>query len=145
MVYFADGSLQHAALQTGATILRDDRALESLRENALACHLEALARQGEGRLFHWRKGKLRVSFVYDHPQAPLAFEVSQTTMHDSSSLKEFQKVFPRFKDRCYVVTPNAVAASPKDSATGIGRIGLAPLLQIIGAQMEQAFAARLLT
>ena len=142
MVYFADGALRNAALQTGATILRDDRALESLRENALASHLQALARQGGGRLFHWRKGKHRVSFVYDHPKSPLAFEISQTTMHDLSSLKEFQSAFPRFKNRCYLVTPNAVAASPEDSAVGVGRIGLAPLLQIIGAQMEQAFATR---
>ena len=143
MLYFTDGGLRNAVLQSGAAVLRDDRVLEGLRENAVASHLHALARQEGGRLFHWRKGKARVSFVYDHPDSPLAFEVAQTTMHDTSSLKEFQRVFPRFQNCCYLVTPNAVAASPQDSPAGIGRIGLAPLLQIIGAQFEQAFSRRL--
>jgi predicted AAA+ superfamily ATPase len=142
-LYFADGGLRNAVLQTGVGLLRSDRELESLRENAVAAHLHALSRQDGGRLFHWRKGKVQVSFVYDHAEAPLAFEVAHTTMHDTTGLKEFQRQFPRFQNRCYLVSPNAVAQSAQDSPGGIGRIGLAPLLQIVGAQVEHAFSQRL--
>lgn len=142
-VYFADGSLRNAILQTGAGLLRNDRQFGSLCENAVASHLHALARQAGGRLFHWRKGKFRVGFVYDHPEAPLAFEFSQTTVYDTSSFGEFQELFPRFQECCYMVSPNAVAVAPSESPTGVGRIGLAALLQIVGAQAEAALARRL--
>ena len=141
-LYFIDGALRNATIQRGAGLLRDDRELRKLMENAVASHLLALARQDGGRLFHWRKGKVEVGLIYDHPTSPLAFEVGESSMHDTAGLRAFQKRFTRFAGRCYIVSPAAVASSAADSPDGIGRIGIAPLLQIIGAQVEQALGNR---
>jgi len=141
-LYFIDGALRNATTQRGVGLLRDDRELRKLMENAVASHLLALARQEGGRLFHWRKGKVEVGLVYDHPKSPLAFEIGESSMHDTAGLRAFQKRFTRFAERCYIVSPAAVAAGASDSPDGIGRIGIAPLLQIIGAQVEQALGNR---
>ena len=142
-VYFVDGAVRSTVQQRGMGLLRGDRDAALLQENALASHLQNLSRHDGARLFHWRKGKFGVAFVYDHSDTPLAFDVTDSAQHDTASLRAFQDAFPRFAGNCWFVSPSAVPSAPADSADGIGRIGLAPLLRIVGSQTRQAFRERL--
>lgn len=142
-VYFVDGAVRNAALQRGLAPIRDPAETGLLLENMVAGHLHALAQQTQVRLYHWRHGKREVDLVYDHPEFPLAFEIAQSPRHTRLGLVEFEQTFPRFRGRCYLVTPGIPATLPENSADGIGTLPLDALLIAISAQSRHELTQRL--
>jgi len=141
-LYFVDGAVRNAALERGTAPLLDDGEMGLLRENAAAAHLQALSRQTGVRLYHWRQARKEVDLVYDHPERPLAFEVASSQHHRTAGLQAFSERFPRFREGCFLVYPDAPCVSPTAHPSGIGRLPLALLLAAIGAQAERALARR---
>lgn len=142
-LYFVDGAVRNAALQRGVAPLNDPGEKGLLFENLVAGHLHALSQQSQVRLYHWREGKFEVDLVYDHPTAPIAFEIASSPGHTRAGLKRFVEKFPRYEGNCYMVSPSAVATHPHDSPDMIGTLPLDLLLVAAGAQAEAFQVARL--
>jgi len=142
-LYFADGAIRNAALQRGIAPLADAGELGLLTENLVAANVQALARQSDVRLFHWRQGPDEVDLVYDHPTAPLAFEIGLSPSHSSSGLRALQDRYARFVGRCWLVAPGATFRPPEASGSGVGTISLDAFLLAVGRLSEAALALRL--
>ncbi len=142
-IYFVDGAVRNAALQRGVAPLSDDHEMGLLFENMVASHLHALSRQSFVRVFHWRDKQDEVDLVYDHPEQPIAFEISSSASHRRAGLRRFLSQHPRFRNRCFVVAPSVPSVAPDISTEGIGSIALDLLLLAISAQSEKCLAARL--
>lgn len=142
-LYFADGAIRNAALQRGIAPLADLGELGLLTENMVAANLHALGQQTGVRLFHWRDGRHEVDLVYDHPTAPLAFEIGSSPSHALSGLRAIIDRYPRFEDRCWLVAPGATFRAPESSSSGIGTISLDAFLLAVGRLSEAALAVRL--
>lgn len=144
-LYFVDGAVRNAALQRGLAPLTDTATSEMglLLENMVAGHLHALSQESQVRLYHWRNKQDEVDLVYDHPEMPLAFEVSMNSTHHRRGLLAFEGQFPRFRGRCYLVSPESPACLPADAWDGIGSIPLDLLLLAIGAHSEAHLRGRL--
>lgn len=142
-LYFVDGAVRNAALQRGLGPLSDPAEMGLLFENLVASHLHALAQQGQVRLYYWRDKDDEIDLVYDHPDAPLAFEIASSASHGRGGIRAFMERFPRFKNRCYLVSPGATPRPLAQSADGIGVLPLDMLLLAISSQTEQELAGRL--
>ncbi len=142
-LYFTDGAVRNAALQRGIAPLRDPSEMGLLYENVVAAHLHALSQQTRHRLYHWRMGNTEIDLVYDDPEGPLAFEIASRRQHHRKGLIEFQRSFPRFRNRCFMVSPDPGMVVPSDASGGIGHIPMDALLIAAGLQSDQALHSRL--
>lgn len=142
-LYFVDGAVRNAALQRGIAPLSDTREIGLLLENLVAGHLHAAARQAQVGLYHWRDGTDEVDLVWDHPTAPLAFEVAVSSTHSRRGLRRFAERYERFRGRCYLVAQDSIARRPQDSDDAIGTLPLDLLLVAAGAQAERDLVGRL--
>lgn len=141
-LYFVDGAIRNAALQRGSRPLEDPGEMGVLLENAVASHLHALSQQTSARLFHWRSGANEVDLVHDHTEGPLAFEITASSGHSRKGLRAFCEEYPRFRERCYVVSPHARLCQPQDSIDGIGSLPVDVLLLAVGWQAASALAGK---
>ncbi len=139
-LYFIDGAVRNAALLRGLAPLSDPKEMGLLIENMVAAHLNALSHQTGVRLYHWRHKGHEVDFVYDHPSDPIAVEVTSSSSHSAKGISEFQRRFPRFEGRCFLVYPDAKPVLPNDQKPG--RIPLDMLLVAIGKQSQHALERR---
>jgi uncharacterized protein len=142
-LYFVDGAVRNAALQRGVAPLDDPVELGMLIENLVAAALHSLAALAGLRLFHWRDGRDEVDLVLDHPTRPLAFEVGSSPDHPRNGLRALMARYPRFENRCYLVTPRGRTVAPTASPTGVGTLPLDLLLIAAGRQAEAALASQL--
>ena len=142
-LYFVDGAVRNAALQRGAGPLEDGKEMGHLIENLVAGHLHALGQQSQVRLYYWKERREEVDLIYDHPTAPLAFEVGSSASHSRAALGRFQERFPRFENRCYLVAPRAPLLRPSEASGGIGTVPLELLLLAVGRQAEQKLRERI--
>jgi predicted AAA+ superfamily ATPase len=142
-LYFVDGAVRNAALQRGIAPLTDAPEMGLLMENLVAGHLYALSQQSQVRLYHWRDGNDEVDLVYDHPEQPIAFEVSSSHAHKRDGIRAFMERFPRFAGRCFIVHPNGVAIAPEESSDGIGALPVDLLLLASGAHAERELEKRM--
>lgn len=142
-LYFVDGAVRNAALQRGVGPLSDPGEMGLLFENLVASHLHSLGQQGQVRLYYWRDKDDEIDLVYDHPDAPLAFEIASSAGHKRGGILAFMARFPQFRGRCYLVAPNLTPRRASQSADGIGSLPLDVLLLAISAQTEKELAARL--
>ncbi len=141
-VFFMDGAARNAALLRGAAPLQNLQELGALTENLAASHLYALGVQTSTRVYFWRDRNEEADLVYDHPTAPLAFEITTSDRHKRSGLRAFQERFPRFAGRCYVVSPGA-AHSPPDASGTPGKLSLDWFLIATSAIAERTLVRRL--
>ena len=137
--YFVDIAVRNAALQKDH-IVRDATEIGKLYENLVASHLYHLGKQCGIRLYHWRRGKYEVDFIYDDPVQPLAFEIGASKTHSRSGLKKFLQENPRFCNGIYYIAPGLKFLSPKESQSGIGELSLDLLLISTGLQQEKEFS-----
>jgi predicted AAA+ superfamily ATPase len=142
-IYFVDGAVRNAALQRGIAPLSDHAEMGLLLENLAASHLHALGQQSQVRTYHWRDRNDEVDLVYDHPELPLAFEVGSSHRHSREGMRKFLTRFPRFRGRCYIVTPDGMPLHPNAAPDGIGSLPLDMMLVAIGAQAEHELERRL--
>ena len=143
-VYFVDGAIRNSALhKTENEIFNDPVELGKLQENLVAAHLRVLGDQASVRLYHWRRKKYEVDFIYDDRSYPLALEIGSSSRHTLISLKEFLKEHPKFHGGCYYVAPGINFSSAETSETGIGQMPLDLLLLAVGVQQELALKNRL--
>jgi predicted AAA+ superfamily ATPase len=136
-LYFIDGAVRNAALQRGLGPLTDTAEMGLLIENLVAAHLHALGQQAQVRVHYWRRGGDEVDFIYDHPTAPLAFEVGMSASHSRKGLQALKQAFPKFNHRCFVVSPDANLKSPESAFDGIGTLPIDLLLVAISSQAAQ--------
>ena len=141
-VYFVDIAVRNAALQKDQ-IFNDPVELGKLRENLVASHLYHLGKQSGIRLYHWKRGKYEVDFVYDDPVYPMAFEIGSSNKHSRSGLKKFLQENPKFQKRCYYVAPDLPFLSAKESSSGVGELPLDLLLIAAGLQQDQILSVLL--
>ncbi|MCE9603408.1 MAG: ATP-binding protein [Planctomycetia bacterium] len=102
-LYFVDGAVRNAALLRGIAPLSDPAEIGILVENMAASHLRALAYQEDVRLYHWRKKGAEVDLVYDHPDDPLAFEITASRSHGHKGIHAFHEAYPKFRGSSYIV------------------------------------------
>ena len=140
-VYFVDGAVRNAALLRGLAPLKSPEEIGLLLENLVAAHLFSLSQLAGVRVYHWRQGTCEVDLVYDHPSDPLAFEITGSRRHKIVGMEEFQKRFPKFRGRCYVVSPAFSYRAPKETIPG--QLSLDSLLIAIGKQAAKALDSRL--
>jgi len=141
-LYFIDGAVRNAALQRGIAPLTDMVEMGLPMENLVAGHLHALSQQSQVRLYHWREGNDEVGLIYDHPEAPLAFEIGSSLRHGRGSFRKFIERFPRFRGRCFLVVPHVVSTRPAENSDEVGTLPLDLLLLVISAQAENESAIR---
>jgi predicted AAA+ superfamily ATPase len=141
-LYFVDGAVRNAALLRGIAPLGDSTERGILVENMAASHLRALAYQEQVRLYYWRqKDDLEVDLVYDHPDDPLAFEVTASASHHYKGLMAFQQKFARFRGRCYLVSESTDLVQATDDRPG--RLPLDVFLVLVGCQEQRALENRI--
>lgn len=142
-LFFVDGAVRNAALLRGVAPISDPSEMGILIENMAASHLRALAYQDDVRLYYWRhKSGCEVDFVYDHPDDPVAFELTKSDNHHWKGIKAFQDKFSKFRGSCYLVSQNDVLSQP--TLDEPGRIPLDLFLTIIGRQEQCALENRIM-
>lgn len=144
-LYFVDGAIRNAALQRGLTLLDDPTELGALLENLVVASLRSVALHSGVRLHHWRDRNDEVDVVYDQPDAPLAFEIGSSPQHGRSGLQALMDRHERFRDRCYLVAPQATVVHPSETSVGVGTLPLDLFLLVIGAQARRALTGNLST
>ena len=142
-LYFVDGAVRNAALQRGLAPLDDPVELGTLLENLVAATLHSLALHTGVRLHHWREASREVDLVFDHPDQPLAFEVGSSPGHSRAGVQAFMERHPRFRGRCYLITPQAAVVHPHATTTGVGTLPLDLFLLVVGGQAQRALARAL--
>jgi len=90
-----------------------------------------------------RDGKHEVGLVFDHPDHPLAFEIGASPDHGRAGMRALMDRHPRFKGRCFLITPQATVGQPDSMAAGVGTLPLDLFLQVVGAQAQAALAVNL--
>lgn len=140
-LYFMDAAIRNAALLRGIAPLNDSAEMGLLIENMAASHLRALAHQEGVRLYHWRNNNNEIDLVYDHPDAPVAFEITVSRSHTERGIRSFQERFPRFREKCYLVSMNATPRAPQGDTPGV--ISLDDLLIVVGRQEHKALQDRI--
>ena len=144
-IYFTDGAIRNAALfKNKEEIFDSPGELGKLQENLVAAHLHTLGKQAGIRIYHYRRKKYEVDFIYDDPRRPLAFEVgSSSSGHSHAGLREFLKEHKQFFGFCYYIAPGINFISAKNSDSGIGRLPLDLFLTAVGIQQERSLKMRL--
>ncbi len=142
-LYFVDSAVRNAALQRGLGPLSNVTEMGHLVENMIAGHLYALGQQTQVRLFYWRDKNDEIDFVYDHPQQPLAVEIG-SGRHSRGGLYKFMQRYPRFKGRCFMVSPQVPFRMPAEGVEDdIGTIPLDLFLLAVSTQAERELENRL--
>ena len=140
-VYFVDVAIRNAALlKERDQIFNDPVELGKLYENLVATHLYHLGKQPHVGLYHWKRGKHEVDFIYDDINQPMAFEIGSSKKHSTKGLTQFLKENPKFQNACYYVAPDLPFLSPEKSLSGIGKLPLDLLLLATGLQQEKALS-----
>ena len=142
-LYFVDAAVRNAALQRGLRPLSDPAEMGLLLENMVAGHLKALGEVTQVRVFYWRDKQDEIDLIYDHPDAPVAFEVSHSGRHHRQGIHAFEARCPRFAGRCYLVAPDVPATRPGENLDGVGTIPTDLFLIAVGSQMSHELAIRL--
>lgn len=142
-LYFVDGAVRSAALQRGLRPLSDPGEMALLLENAAAAHLHALAQQSHTRLYHWRDGNAEVDLVLDDPRAPLAFEIASSSSHHRRGLQGLIARHDRFRNRSYIIAPDAPAVPAPLTDDGIGSAPLDAFLIALGLHAQHELNRRL--
>ena len=141
-IFFVDGAVRNAALLRGTAPMNEPTELSLLTENMAASHLRALAYQDNVRLYHWRhKSQYEFDFVYDHPNEPLAFEITIANSHNQKSIGAFQERFGKFRGSCYIVSESKEIVAPTMNAPGMLPLDL--FFLIVGRQAQFALEGRL--
>lgn len=140
-IYFVDGAVRNAALLRGLGPLKSPEEFGLLTENLAAAHLHALSQLAGVRLYHWRHKQDEVDLVYDHPSDPLAFEITASHRHGTRGIAAFQSQFPRFKGRCYLVSPALSYKPPIDDSPGY--LPLDAFLVAVGREAAKSLDLRL--
>jgi predicted AAA+ superfamily ATPase len=140
-LYFVDGAVRNAALLRGLGPLQSPAEMGLLVENMVASHLNALCQHLGVRLYHWRHKKSEVDLVFDHPDDPLAFEVTVSKSHKTEGLGAFQDEFKRFRGRCYLIGQFDAFQPPKGAHPG--QIPLDQFLVVVGCQAQKALEKKL--
>jgi predicted AAA+ superfamily ATPase len=140
-LYFVDGAVRNAALLRGLAPLEDPAEMGLLIDNMAAAHLYSLCQQSGVRLYHWRHKGAEVDLVFDHPDEPLAFEITGSSKHHLKGLNEFQERFPKFRGACYLVSSNTVFERPTINSPG--RIPFDMFLMAVGLQTQKALEKRI--
>lgn len=140
-LYFVDGAVRNAALLRGTAPIADRAEMGMLIENMAASHLRALAYQSGVRLYHWREKAQEVDLVYDHPDSPMAFEISIAAKHSRKHLLEFQRKYARFRGHGYLVTDTRELSPPTPQQPG--RVSIDAFLVAVGIQARFAMEARM--
>jgi uncharacterized protein len=140
-VYFIDGAVRNAALLRGVSPMNDPIEMGHLVENLVAGHLRSLAYQESVRLYHWREKELEVDLVYDHPEDPLAFEITLSKSHTRKGCHELQERFKAYRGKCFLVAPDAPYHPPEGIRPGT--LPLDALLVAIGSQEQFALESRI--
>ena len=139
--YFVDIAVRNAALQKEKDqIFNEPSELGKLQENLVAAHLYHLGKQSSIRLYHWKRGKHEVDFIYDDPVHPMAFEIGTSKNHSRSGLKKFLQENPKFHKGTYYVAPGLQLLLAEDSSSGVGDLPLDLLLLATGLQQDKAFS-----
>ena len=73
----------------------------------------------------------------------MAFEVGSSAHHHRRGLAAFEARFPRFRERCYLVSPDAPARLPEHNLDGFGTLPLDLFLVAVGAQAAKQLKDRL--
>ena len=141
-LYFVDSAIRNAALQRGLRPLNDPVEMGLLLENMVAGHLRALGEVSQVRVYHWREKQDEIDLIYDHPTAPVAFEVASSAAHHRQGIDAFTARFPRFEGRCYLVAPQVPATRPDQNFDGVGTIPTDLFLLAVGKQMGHELSAR---
>jgi predicted AAA+ superfamily ATPase len=139
-LYFMDGAVRNAALLRGLSPLEDPREMGFLVENMAAAHMYSLSQQSGVRLYHWRKKGAEVDLVYDHPDEPLAFEVTNSEKHSERGMEELVERFPKFRGSCYLISTDSVFERPTINSPG--RIPFDMFLAAVGMQTQKALENR---
>ncbi len=142
-LYFVDGAVRNAALQSGIALIVDPLEQGVLLENLVSASLRTLTSHSGVRLHHWRHSNSEVDLIYNDPREPMAFEVASSPRHSRAGLRAFIKQHPRFHGSSYLVAPNTPVVPAQSNREGIGTIPLDTFLVAVGAQAEQALTARL--
>ena len=135
-IFFVDGAVRNAALLRGLAPLDNPVEKGHLLENLVASSLNTLAVQSGVGLHHWRDGKNEVDFIFNHPQRPLAFEVSSSSDRSRDGLRALMERHPQFRGACYLVAPLVSTIHPEGDE--VGTLPLDLLLLAIGAQARRA-------
>ena len=140
-IYFVDIAIRNAALlKEKDQIFNDSSNLGKLYENIVAGHLYHLGKQSNIRLYHWKRGKHEVDFIYDDSIQAMAFEIGTSKKHSRSGLKKFLQENPKFQKGCYYVAPDLQFLSAEESSSGIGNLPLDLLLLATGLQQDKALS-----
>ncbi len=139
-LYFVDGAVRNAALLRGLGPLEDPAEMGLLLENMAAAHMSSLCQQSGVRLYHWRQKGHEVDLVYDHPDEPMAFEVTGSSRHTLKGLMEFQDRFPKFRGQCYLVSSSTAFERP--TLNSPGKIPFDMFLVAVGMQTQHALERR---
>ena len=83
--------------------------------------------------------------MFDQPDKPLAFEIGSSPDHSRAGVQAVMERHPRFKRRCYLVSPQASVSHPASTSAGVGTLPLDVFLLAVGAQAEKALASNLCT
>ena len=140
-LFFVDGAIRNAALLRGIAPINDPAEMGMLVENMGASHLRALAYQENVRLYHWRKKSYEVDFVYDHPDDPVAFEISASRSHSCKGINAFQEAFQRFRGACYVIGEGREPKAPTLNEPGFLPLDLFYIA--VGCQERYALESRI--
>ena len=143
-LYFVDGAVRNAVLQSGRSPWQDPVERGRLLENHAMSELRSLALQSGVRLYHWRDGKHEVDVVFDHPSDPLAFEIASSPGHTRSGLRELTLRHGRFRGRCYLVAPQLPVMQPPAGGVEPGTLPLDMFLLAVGGQAHRALRRSLL-
>lgn len=142
-LFFFDGAIRNAALQRGTRPISDSQETGALIENLVAATLRTAALQSDARLHFWRDKRAEVDFVFDQPSAELAIEVGSSDGHSRAGLQAFGVRYLRFRNRCWLVTPDSPYIRPEQSMSGVGSIPLDRFLLAASAQAERDLVTRL--
>lgn len=114
-------------------------------ENMVAGYVYSLSQQTSVRLFHWREKDDDIDLVYDHPESPMAFEISISQNHHRRGLFTFSERYPRFQNKCFLIAPNVPASMPAASINSIGSFPLDLFLLAVSAQAERELENNLMS
>ena len=79
-----------------------------------------------------------VDLVYDHPDNPIAIEVTTGSGHTLTGLHMFSDRYQKFSKRCFLIAPNLKPRMPlRESFDEIGHFPLDAFLLCVSMQAEK--------
>ncbi len=139
-LYFTDGAARNAALQRGLAPSEDPGEMGLLLENLVATHLHTVARQGGGRLHHWRDGNDEVDLVFEDRERLLAFEIGSSSRHHRRGLERWHERYGHKTHGSYLVAASQPAT--RSGSGGPGTLPLDLLVLLAGAHADELLRRR---